>query len=96
MNSHANPSEGHGTADTGRAVGYSAARWWRPSAISSIILRQKSGMSSGLREVTRPWSVTTGASTHSAPAFLRSFLSDGHEVRRRPRTASASINVQGP
>ena len=48
----------------------------------------------GFRLVTNPWSNTTSWSTHSAPA-PRSFLSDGHEVIRRPRTASASINVHG-
>src|SRR5882762_5217377 len=35
-------------------------------------------------------------STHSASAFLRSVLSDGHQVTMRPRTASASISVHGP
>ena len=53
-------------------------------------------MSSGLREVTRPWSVTTSWSTHSAPALRRSVCSEGQEVIRRPFTPPASISVQGP
>src|SRR3546814_61685 len=76
--------------------GYSAALVWRPSANSSIILRQNAGRSSGRRDVTRPWSVTTVSSTQLAPALLRSALSEGHEVMRRPLTPSASISVQGP
>ena len=53
-------------------------------------------MSSGLRLVTRLPSATTSWSTQFAPAFLRSVWSDGHEVIFRPRTAPASISVQGP
>jgi len=49
----------------------------------------------GLREVTRPWSTTTSSSTQVAPALRRSVCSDGHDVRVRPLTTSASISVQG-
>jgi hypothetical protein len=43
-----------------------------PSANSSTILAQKAGKSSGLRLVTKPWSVTTSSSTHSPPALRMS------------------------
>ena len=52
-------------------------RSWMPSPISSIILALNCGMSAGRRLVTKPLSVTTGSSTHWAPAFSRSVLSDG-------------------
>src|SRR5258706_12264373 len=60
------------------------------------ISRLKAGRSSGLRLDTRLPSTTTSASIHSAPAFLRSVLSEGHEAIRRPRAAPASITGQGP
>ena len=68
---------------------------WTPSANSSIIFLLKAGMSSGLRDVTRPLSTTTSWSPHSAPALRRSVASDGHDVTRRPFTAPASISVHG-
>src|SRR5215510_5374519 len=61
-----------------------------------MIALLKAGMSSGLRLVTSPPSVTTWRSTHSAPAFFRSVFRDGHDVTERPRTMSASISVHGP
>ena len=57
---------------------------------------QKAGRSSGLREVTSLPSITTVSSTHSAPAFVRSFLSEGQEVSLCPLAIPASIRVQGP
>src|SRR5579859_1418772 len=66
-----------------------------PSPNSSLIFLLKAGMSSGLRLVTRPLSVTTSLSTQFAPAFLRSVLSDGQEVTVRSRTMPASIRSQG-
>ena len=48
--------------DAGVAKGATLTSWpsvWRPSANSSIILAQKAGRSSGLRDVTRPRSTTT-------------------------------------
>src|ERR1700760_2135088 len=63
---------------------------------SSIIVGLNAGMSSGLRLVTRVRSTTTSWSTPSAPALRRSVLSEGHEVRRRPRAAPVSMIVQGP
>src|SRR4030081_638963 len=53
-------------------------------------------MSSGLRLVTKPLSTTASWSTQSAPAFLRSVLSEGHDVMRRPRAAPVSMTVHGP
>src|SRR5215218_6614271 len=70
-------------------------RAWRPSQISSAILSQKAGRSSGLRLVTRPLSTTTSSSTQLPPAFLISVRSVGHDVSLRPRTTSASTSVQG-
>src|SRR5436190_18788444 len=69
---------------------------WRPSAISSIIFLLKAGMSSGLRLVTSPLSVTTSWSTHDAPAFVRSVFRDGHDVTLRPLTTPASMSDHGP
>src|SRR5215216_254390 len=43
-----------------------------PSQNSSMALSVKAGMSSGLREVTRPSSTTTSSSTHSPPALTMS------------------------
>src|ERR1700760_4169263 len=63
---------------------------------SSIIFGLNAGRSSGLGLVTRFRSTTTSWSTQSAPALRRSVLSEGHEVRRRPRTAPVSMIVQGP
>jgi len=57
---------------------------------------QNASRSSGFLDVIRFRSTTTSSSTHVAPAFSRSFRTDGHEVRRRPRTASASIRSCGP
>src|SRR5438552_17362970 len=70
--------------------------WPRPSPNNRIISRLKAGMSSGFRLVTRLGSLTTSLSTQVAPAFLRSVFNEGHEVTVRPRTAPASISVQGP
>ena len=39
---------------------------------------------------------TTSRSTQIAPAFFRSVISDGHDVRVRPRTRSASTRDHGP
>ena len=72
------------------------ARIFIASAKTSIIFWLNAGMSSGFREVTRPRSSITSPSTQIAPAFLRSVFSDGHEVTRRSRSASASMSVQGP
>src|ERR1700759_3036444 len=51
-----------------------------PSANSSTILSQNAGRSSGLREVTSPWSTTTSSSTQLPPALRMSVCSDGQEV----------------
>ena len=56
------------------------ARCGRPRGTPRSSCFEKAGMSSGLREVTRPWSVTTSWSTHSAPALRRSVCSEGQEV----------------
>ena len=53
------------------------------------------GMSSGLREVTRPESTTTSSSTQSPPALRISVCRLGKEVTLRPSTTSASISIQG-
>src|SRR5215208_6146127 len=66
-----------------------------PSHSSSTALAQNASRSSGLREVTRPWSTTTSSSTQRAPALRRSVWRDGHEVSVRPLTTSASISVHG-
>src|SRR5580700_6374627 len=63
---------------------------------SSSILRLKAGTSSGFLLEMSPSSTTTSRSTQCAPAFSRSVLSDGHDVRVRPLTTSASISVHGP
>ena len=73
-----------------------AGRVLRNSAKTSIILRLNAGMSSGFRDVTRPRSSMTSPSTQIAPAFLKSVLSDGHDVTRRSRSASASMSIHGP
>ena len=49
-----------------------------------------------MRLDTRPSSTTTSSSTHDAPALRRSVFNDGHDVRVRSRTTSASIRVHGP
>lgn len=51
----------------------------------SMIARQKSGRSSGLRLLMKWRSVTTGASSQTAPAFSRSSLIPGEPVTRTPR-----------
>src|SRR5690606_34798163 len=56
------------------------------SVISSMTLFTNAGMSAGLRLVTQPLSTTTSRSTHVAPAFSRSFRSEGHDVIVLPRT----------
>src|SRR5205807_5211047 len=68
----------------------------RPSANSSIIFRLKAGISEGLRLVIRPLSTFTSLSTQLPPAFFTSVFKDGHDVRVRPRTTSASTRVHGP
>src|SRR5262249_13388029 len=52
----------------------------RPSANSSIILRLKAGMSSGLRLDAKPLSTTTSSSPHRAPALRMSTWIAGHDV----------------
>src|SRR5690606_2780341 len=54
------------------------------------------GMSSGLRLLIRWPSTTTCSSTHSAPAFFRSSISEGQLVMRLPLTRSADISSQPP
>ena len=53
--------------------------------ITSMIARQNSGRSSGLRLLTKWRSTTTGASCQIAPAFTRSSLMPGEPVTRTPR-----------
>src|SRR5450756_2419330 len=60
---------------------------------SFMIDLQKSGRSSGEREVTMFPSVTAASSTTLAPAFLRSVLTDGQLVAVFPLTMSASISI---
>src|SRR5438876_4329555 len=66
-----------------------------PSANSSIIFRLNAGLSSGLRLVTSPSSVTTSRLTHSPPAFRISVRDEGHEVRVLPATTTASTSIHG-
>jgi hypothetical protein len=66
------------------------------SANNAIISRLNAGMSSGLRLVTNPLSVTTSLSTQVPPALRMSVLSEGHEVSVRPCAASNSTTVHGP
>ena len=47
----------------------------------------------GAAAVRRPRSITASWSTQSAPARLRSVLSDGHEVIRRLRAAPARVSA---
>src|SRR5689334_1156503 len=72
--------------------------WFGVFAVANkfVISRLNAGMSSGLRLVSNPLSTTASSSTQLAPAFLRSVRSEGHEVKRRPRAAPASMTVQGP
>src|SRR5262249_26527899 len=63
---------------------------------SSSIFTLNTGMSSGFRLVTMPWSTTTSSSTQCPPAFRISVFREGQEVRERPGTASASTSTQGP
>src|SRR3712207_8922859 len=76
------PGEGYRALISGEryAVASAFCRACVPSANSSIIFLLNAGMSSGLRLVTRPLSVTTSWSTQLAPALRRSFCSDGHDV----------------
>ena len=53
----------------------------------------KNGMSSGLRDVMRFPSSTTGLSTYMPPAFLTSMATDGQQVRVFPLTAFAEISM---
>src|ERR1700730_9633545 len=78
--------------------GSAYAAWRRPRAPANslVISRLNAGISSGARLVTRLPSPTASASITSAPAFLRSVLTEGHEVIRLPRALSASMIVQGP
>src|SRR5205823_14727138 len=62
-----------------------------PSANSSIIFLLNAGMSSGLRLVTSPLSTTTSSSTQLAPAFVRSVLSDGHDVTFRSEEHTSEL-----
>src|SRR5437764_12578948 len=66
------------------------------SANSSIIFLLNALMSSGLRLVIIPMSLTTSSSTHFPPAFPISVRSEGHDVRVRSLTASASTSIHGP
>src|SRR5207248_8465612 len=54
------------------------------------------GTSSGLRDVIRLPSSTTGLSTYKPPAFLTSIAIDGQHVSVRPRSTSAEIRTCGP
>src|SRR6267143_827539 len=54
------------------------------------------GTSSGLREVMRFPSSTTGLSTYSPPAFLTSIAIDGQQVSVRLRSVSAEMRSWGP
>src|SRR5262245_3505182 len=56
----------------------------------------KSGMSSGLRDVMRLPSSTTGLSTYMPPAFFTSIAIDGQQVSVRPRSALAALSTCGP
>jgi hypothetical protein len=82
----------------GGALGGSPVRRWiepQPARACSTA-SQNASRSSGFLDVIRFRSTITSSSTHLAPAFSRSFRTDGHEVRRRPRTTSASIRSCGP
>ena len=57
---------------------------------------ENASRSSGFREVIRFPSSTTSRSIQRAPAFRRSFRTDGHDVSVRPDTASASMSSCGP
>ena len=52
-------------------------------------------MSSGLRLVIMPLSLTTSWSTQVPPAFRMSVWRLGHEVIVRPRATSASTRIHG-
>src|SRR4051812_44383699 len=60
-----------------------------------MIAALKNGMSSGLRDVMRLPSSTTGLSTYMPPAFLTSTAIDGQHVSVLPRTAFAEIRSDG-
>lgn len=77
-------------------VHQAALRGCTPSATSSTIFAMKASRSSGLRLVMTPSSLTTGLSTHVAPALVMSVFKDGQDVILRPLAAPASINSQGP
>jgi len=79
-----------------QAVAPSGCTSCAPSANSSTIFAQKAGRSSGLRLVTRPWSVTTSSSTTMPPALAMSVRTLGQAVNVRPRTTSAVTSVHGP
>ena len=65
-------------------------------ASARMIASLNTGTSSGLREVIRLPSSTTGLSTYSPPAFLTSMAIDGQQVSVRPRSALAEISTCGP
>src|SRR5438067_4508756 len=60
-----------------------------------MIASLKNGMSSGLRDVIRLPSSTTGLSTYMPPAFFTSTAIDGQHVNVFPRTAFAEIRSDG-
>ena len=70
--------------------------------MASIIAWQKGVRSAGVREVIRLPEITTGSSTHSAPAFTTSSLIAMKDVARaplskvRPSARLAEQNIQGP
>ena len=56
-----------------------------------MVSRLNAGISSGLRLDTSLPSTTTSWSTYSAPAFLRSVLSDGHAAPLAEMLASLGV-----
>ena len=70
--------------------------WVELLADYATIVSQNTVRSSGERLVIRFPSTTTSWSTTSAPALRRSVRMLGKDVKVRPPTTPASINVQGP
>ena len=66
-----------------------------PDVMAPMMARLKAGMSSGLRLKMNWPSVTTSWSTQFAPAFLRSVLSEGHEVTVLPFSAPVRAASRG-
>src|SRR5436190_13956142 len=72
----------------------SVAGFWIVHYLSArMIASLKNGMSSGLRDVIRFPSSTTGLSTYMPPAFLTSIAIDGQHVSVLPLTALAEISM---